>query len=202
MQDPGMAPVCPAMAKLRRGCSIAAIAPILIPPAGSPMPPRSRLEKTLFRLQAQHACLAFAFAAIEGLPGPIAELGLGHGRTYDHLRSLLPEREIYAFDRANDAYPDCQPPEPYLILGDVRETVPAMYPTLGGRVILANTDLGTYDASLNGTIGAMVSEILPPLMAPGGIIMSDLPLDLPDYERIALPPGAPMDAYQLYRRPA
>lgn len=166
------------------------------------MAPRSRLERTLFRLQAQHACLAWAFEAIRDRPGLVAELGLGHGRTYDHLRNLLPDREIYVFDRANEAYPDCQPPEPYLVIGDVKDTVPAMYDKLGGKVILTNTDLGTFDASLNPAIAAMVSEVVPPLMAPGGIIMSDLPLDLPDYERIALPPGAPADAYRLYRKPA
>lgn len=150
---------------------------------------------------AQHACLAWAFEAIKDRPGVVAELGLGHGRTYDHLRNFLPGREIYAFDRANEAYPDCQPPEPYLILGDVRDTVPALYPVIGGKVALANTDLGTFDASLNPVISTMVSQVLPPLMAPGGIIMSDLELDLPDYERIALPAGAPMDAYRLYRSP-
>ncbi len=165
------------------------------------MAPRSRLEKTLFRLQAQHACLAWAFQAIEGRPGVVAELGLGHGRTYDHLRNLLPDREIYVFDRANDAYPDCQPPEQYLVLGEAKETVPAMYDRLGGRVVLANTDLGSFDKASNRAVAAMVSEVLPPLMAPGGIVMSDLELNLPDYERIPLPPGAPADAYCLYRKP-
>lgn len=165
------------------------------------MAPRSRLEKTLFRLQAQHACLAWAFQAIEGRTGVVAELGLGHGRTYDHLRNLLPEREIFVFDRANDAYPDCQPPEKYLVLGEVKDTVPAMYDRLGGKVVLANTDLGSFDKASNRAVAAMVSEVLPPLMAPGGIVMSDLELNLPDYERIPLPSAAPADAYCLYRKP-
>ena len=33
--------------------------------------------------------------------GPVIELGLGNGRTYDHLRERLPGRRIIAFDRVN-----------------------------------------------------------------------------------------------------
>ena len=33
------------------------------------------------------------------LPGHVLEVGLGKGRTYDRLRTLFPQRAIYAFDR-------------------------------------------------------------------------------------------------------
>ncbi|WP_245299248.1 class I SAM-dependent methyltransferase, partial [Sinorhizobium sp. GL28] len=45
----------------------------------------SRLEKLLFRLEAQHICLEWALREIAGRPGIVFEMGLGHGRTYDHL---------------------------------------------------------------------------------------------------------------------
>ena len=44
------------------------------------------------RLEAQRACLASAAEIVENLPGPFLELGLGNGRTYDHLRELAPDR--------------------------------------------------------------------------------------------------------------
>ena len=50
----------------------------------------SRLDSFIRRLEAQRACLALAAGRIGGLPGPVLELGLGNGRTYDHLRELLP----------------------------------------------------------------------------------------------------------------
>ena len=45
----------------------------------------TRLEKLLFRLEAQHICLQWIFREIAGRPGVVFEMGLGHGRTYDHL---------------------------------------------------------------------------------------------------------------------
>ncbi|MGH6887075.1 MAG: class I SAM-dependent methyltransferase, partial [Geminicoccales bacterium] len=48
----------------------------------------SRLDSFIRRLEAQRACLDLAAARIADLPGPVLELGLGNGRTYDHLREL------------------------------------------------------------------------------------------------------------------
>jgi hypothetical protein len=53
----------------------------------------SRLDSFIRRLEAQRACLGYAAAQIRAIAGPVLELGLGNGRTYDHLRELLPERE-------------------------------------------------------------------------------------------------------------
>jgi hypothetical protein len=77
----------------------------------------TRLERLLYRLEAQHACLGWAFGEIRHRAGLVFELGLGHGRTYDHLRSNLPGREIYVFDREVDCFPDCTPPADRLLLG-------------------------------------------------------------------------------------
>jgi hypothetical protein len=69
----------------------------------------TRLEKLLYRLEAQHAVLAYAFDQIAGRDGVVFELGLGKGRTFDHLRRHLPERQIWVFERDVDAIPDCRP---------------------------------------------------------------------------------------------
>jgi hypothetical protein len=70
----------------------------------------TRLDSFIRRIRAQRACLNRAADLIKGVPGPVLELGLGNGRTYDHLRELMPERQIYAFDRQLAAHPDCIPP--------------------------------------------------------------------------------------------
>ncbi|MET0606639.1 MAG: class I SAM-dependent methyltransferase [Beijerinckiaceae bacterium] len=162
----------------------------------------SRLEKTLFRLQAQHACLSWLFGEISGLSGVVVELGLGHGRTFDHLNRHLPDRDIYAFDRANDAYDDCQPDPRFLVLGEIEQTLPQLHDRIGGRIVLANSDIGSFDQERNRANAAMMSRVLPPMIAPGGFIMSDLPLTIPDFESLPLPAGAPEGRYFLYRQPA
>ena len=92
----------------------------------------SRLDSFIRRLEAQRACLEYAAGQIRDLPGPVLELGLGNGRTYDHLRELLPEREIFVFERAVNAHPDCIPDPAHLILGDVRATLPQARARLPG----------------------------------------------------------------------
>ncbi len=80
----------------------------------------SRLDSFIRRLEAQRACLDMAAALVGGLDGPALELGLGNGRTYDHLRELCPDRQIYVCERSVAAHPDCVPPSEFLLLGDMR----------------------------------------------------------------------------------
>lgn len=164
------------------------------------MPAISRLEKTLYRLQAQKICLDWAFEAIRETPGPVVELGLGHGRTFDHLRRGLPGREIHVFDRANNAAADCQPDPAFLHLGEIAERLPAAGKTLSGRVVLANSDIGSFSKKSNERAAEMASRLLPPVMAPGGYVMSDLPLKMEGFDEAPLPAGAPEGRYYLYRR--
>src|SRR5216684_6335806 len=103
----------------------------------------SRLDSFIRRLEAQRACLDRAAELIRGLDGFILELGLGNGRTYDHLRSLFPDRAIYVCERQVAAHPDCVPPSDMLILGDMRETLHAAQSWLGRRVAFAHFDVGT-----------------------------------------------------------
>ena len=76
----------------------------------TPMRPMSRLDSFIRRLEAQRACLNRAAALISGIDGTVLELGLGNGRTYDHLRELFPDREIYVCERRVAAHPACVPP--------------------------------------------------------------------------------------------
>ena len=109
----------------------------------------SRLEKLYFRLEAQVACLAWAFREIENRPGIVFELGLGHGRTFDHLRKNLPAREIYVFDRRVDSYPDCTPDADHIIPGELSQTLPVAASRFAGKVVLAHCDVGSFSAEHN-----------------------------------------------------
>jgi hypothetical protein len=160
----------------------------------------SRLEKLLFRLEAQCAALAWAFADIAGKDGVVFELGLGLGRTYDHIRRNLPDRQLVVFDRSVDSYPDCTPPDDDLVLGDLSETLPRMAAAFSGRVILAHTDVGSFSANHNSAMSTLVSNGLASALAPGALVLSDLPLSLPGTVQLPLPLGAREGRYYIYRR--
>src|SRR5262245_48678149 len=132
----------------------------------------TRLDKLLFRLEAQRACLEWAFREIEGRPGIVFEMGLGHGRTYDHLRVHLPDREIYVLDREIDCFDDCIPPADRFLLGDIEETLTAAASRFGRSVILAHADLGSYTEEHNVAMVGKVSRALPGVLAPGAIAIS------------------------------
>ena len=160
----------------------------------------SRLDSFIRRLEAQRACLNHVAALIAGLDGAVLELGLGNGRTYDHLRSLFPGRDIYVCERQVAAHPDCVPPPDRLILGDMRETLPAVHARLGGRVALAHLDVGTGDAAANQILAAELMPLIMPLLCAGGVMVSDPPLDRAEFEMLPLPDGIAPGRYHLYRR--
>lgn len=159
----------------------------------------SWLERLLFRLQAQHACLAWAFQDIAEKPGPVFELGLGHGRTFDHLRKNLPDRDIYVFDREIDCFPDCTPDAVHMILGDLDETLPHAGKRFGPTVRLVHCDVGSYAAEHNTRMSALVSRCLAPCLAEGALVLSDLPLAIPGAAALPLPDGAPAGRYHIFR---
>ncbi|WP_119392902.1 class I SAM-dependent methyltransferase [Taklimakanibacter lacteus] len=159
----------------------------------------TRLERLLFRLEAQHICLNWAVEQIRNRPGPVFELGLGHGRTFDHLRRHLPDRDIFVFDREIDCFADCTPDETHLILGKLSDTLPQARHRFAGQVVLVNSDVGTYDEAYNAEVAALVSQNLPALLAPGAIVLSDLPLNLPEAWRLPLPAAVRSERYYMYR---
>lgn len=159
----------------------------------------TRLEKLYYRLEAQHACLAWAFADIAERPGIVFELGLGHGRTFHHLRHYLPERRIFVFDRAVDSYPDCTPDAEHMIVGELAETLPRAARRHAGQVVLAHSDVGSFGAEHNAAMSGLVSQHLPPALADGAVILSDLPLKIAAAKPLPLPQGAKEGRYYMYR---
>ncbi len=160
----------------------------------------SRLDSFIRRLEAQRACLNRAAALIAGLDGPVMELGLGNGRTYDHLRELFPERDIYVCELRVAAHPDCIPPADRLLLGDMVDTLPAARKALGSRVALAHFDAGTGDAAANLDLATGLRPLIVPLLRAGAVLATQQVMDGPGLAPLPLPDGVAEGRYHLYRR--
>lgn len=133
------------------------------------------------------------------MSGPVLELGLGNGRTFDHLRELMPEREIFVFEREVRAHPACIPDARHLLLGDIRATLPAAAARLPGPAVLAHSDLGTGEATANAELAAWLARALPPLLADGAWIVADQPMPCPHLEPAPPPARIAPERYFLYR---
>jgi len=159
----------------------------------------SRLDSFIRRLEAQRACLNRAAELIHGVDGFVLELGLGNGRTYDHLRELFPNRDIYVCERRVAAHPDCIPPADRLLLGDMFDTLPAAG-FLAGRVALAHFDAGTGEAAANRGLAAGLRPLIVPLLRAGGIIATQQAMDCLELDPLPLPDDVAAGRYHLYRR--
>ena len=159
----------------------------------------SRLDSVIRRLTAQRACLGLAAEMIDGTPGHVLELGLGNGRTFDHLREILPGRAIYCFDRQVAAHPDCVPDDDHLFLGELEDTLPRARARLGAGAALIHVDIGSGDEAASRRLGAWLAGELAPLLARGAVLVSDQPLPNPHWQACALPDGVQEQRYFLYR---
>ena len=140
-----------------------------------------------------------AATLIEGVEGVVFELGLGNGRTFDHLRESLPGREIFVFERKVAAHPSCIPDADHLLLGDFAATLATAAERFAGRVALAHGDVGSGRAESDAAVAALISRALPPALAPGAVVLCDQALSLPAAEPLALPEGVKPGRYHLYR---
>ena len=131
-------------------------------------------------------------------PGMVVELGLGNGRTYDHLRERLPGRVIYAFDRQVAAHPDCIPSQDRLVIGDFRETVPAAALRWPGGAALVHADTGTGEKAPSLALAALLAPSIAALLRPGGTAVSDQPLPDGRLTELPLPDGVSRGRYYLY----
>ncbi len=160
----------------------------------------SRLDSFIRRLEAQRACLGRAAKLIDGIGGAVLELGLGNGRTYDHLRELFPDRQIFVCERRLAAHPDCIPRAEFLLLGDMRETLPAARGRLGCGVALAHLDPGTGDVAASRALAAELAPLVLPLLCRNAVVVSEPALAAPELAPLPLPAGIAEGRYYLYRR--
>lgn len=156
----------------------------------------SRLDSMIRRLTAQRLCIDAAARLIEGTPGCVFELGLGNGRTFDHLREILPDREIFAFDRAIGAHPKCIPDAQHLILGEIRETLMFCGPRIPGKPVLIHIDLGTSDPTQDLITMSWLSPCVAAWVAPGTIVVTDRAL-VGAYRELPRPEGYPDSGHMM-----
>ncbi|MFP6744843.1 MAG: class I SAM-dependent methyltransferase [Alphaproteobacteria bacterium] len=157
----------------------------------------SRLDYSIGRLKTSRACIDHAVAEVGGLPGPILELGLGNGRTFDHLRESLPARDIFVFELEIAAHPDCIPDDDHLLLGDIKDTLPLAVARFAGQAPLFHADVGSFDRAINASIAAQIEPFVPQLMRPDGLVVTSVAF--PNLQPYPLPEGAIPDTYFMYR---
>lgn len=158
-----------------------------------------RLTRMIARLVTQRACLDFAAAEVALLEGVVLEIGLGKGRTYDRMRHLFPDREIYAFDLSLHCPPAMVPERDHLMLGDFRETLAAAVDRLGPTAALAHADFGTGAGIGDAGTAAAIAPLLARLMRPGGLVLSDRPLPGQTWRELPLPADAADCPYYIRR---
>ena len=159
----------------------------------------SRLESFLRRITAQRDCLDAAVELIRNVPGTVLELGLGNGRTFDHLRQRLPGREIFVFDRRVAAHFDCIPDDDHMILGDFHDTLGTALERLGQPAALAHCDMGSGDGQVDSRLAGTVGPLLAPIMAAGGIVVSDQEMTVEAWETRPLPLSVAPGRYYMWR---
>ncbi|MFT5180165.1 MAG: hypothetical protein ACI8S3_000037 [Alphaproteobacteria bacterium] len=159
----------------------------------------SRLDSFIRRMMAQRECLDAAARLIEDVPGAILELGLGNGRTYDHLRTLFPDRDIYVFERKIAAHPDCIPDDDHVFLGEVVDRLPDAAARLGKTVALVHSDIGSGRPETDAILFGQLVPLLAAMVCPGGIVLSDQKLPAGDWSSLPLPGGVAVERYFIYR---
>ncbi|ORE96050.1 class I SAM-dependent methyltransferase [Acuticoccus yangtzensis] len=161
--------------------------------------PISRLDVFIARMTAQKAFLEQVAAALD-VAGPVLELGLGNGRTFDHLRTILPDREIFVFDRAVTAHPASIPDGDHMIVGEIRDTLAFCGPRVGALAALVHCDLGTGDPTADLVKRAWLSPLIAERTAPGGYVASGIALDMDGFDELPRSDAAERGRYWLYRK--
>ncbi|MBW4707128.1 class I SAM-dependent methyltransferase [Roseobacter sp. YSTF-M11] len=156
----------------------------------------SRLESMRRRLSAQIDGLNWASDYIADIHGDVLELGLGNGRTYDHLRQQLPDRRIWVIDRVLQPHPSCVPPTENFLLGEADDMLKQLA-RRGAKMALAHYDFGFGVKELDVAEGARLSPLIAPLMMPGGLVVSQQPLT--GFTQICGPETIDPERYLFYR---
>lgn len=151
------------------------------------------------RVLAQCTLIDHTVGLVAQVSGPVLELGLGNGRTYDHLRDRFREREIFAFDRELASHPACRPDQSHFIRGDFRETLPKALARIGAKAAVAHCDIGSHDLEASRRLAAAIAHLLAPLVAHGGVVLGDQPMAHPDFQPLPLPDNLEPESYFIYR---
>lgn len=151
-------------------------------------------------MQAQRDCLNAAVQMLADIPGPVLDLGLGNGRTFDHLRETMQDREIFVFDRVVNSNPKSTPDPDHVFLGEADAQLAVAAARFGKSVALIHSDLGT-GTSADADLAAAIVPLLVPLLRPGGILVANNRFPADAWDELPLPDGVPAERYFMYRVP-
>jgi len=132
----------------------------------------SRLDVFIDRMVSQRAAINYAAQMTAQMSGPVFELGLGNGRTYSHLCDIMPDADIFVFERAVASNPASTPPDNMVLLGDVFDTLPAALTRFGATARFIHADLGGHNLQRNDEFARNISPFVEPLLAKGGLMVS------------------------------
>ena len=155
----------------------------------------SRLESFRRRLTAQIDGINWAIEQIKDTPGDILEMGLGNGRTYDHLRENASQR-IWVIDRVLQCHPSCVPPEDDFLKGEAEDMI-ARLAAQGTQIAFAHYDFGHGVKELDVAEGIALSPHIASVMVPGGLVVSQQPLV--GFTQISGPDTIDPERYLFYR---
>lgn len=150
-------------------------------------PAKSTLDRMIDRLTAQRVALGWAAGHVAGTHGMVMEVGLGKGRTYDHLRSLFPARDILVFDMWMRVPAELAPDEDRLFLGDFRETLPKAAERFGRSVRLVHADVGSAREEDEDGIRGWIGGLIEPFLVPGALVLSDRKIGLAEWAEVEVP---------------
>lgn len=150
------------------------------------------LERMIARLVTQRECIDFAAKLTQSLPGAVLEIGLGKGRTHDHVRRVFAGREILVFDYEIHCPPELVPDPQSLMLGDFRDTLPQALRRLGRTVAIVHADIGSRDADIDAALARDIAPVIGAMVRQGGVVLSDrlLPFDERGWRHLPLPANA------------
>jgi hypothetical protein len=155
--------------------------------------PRSRLDGFIDRMKAQRDCLDAAGAALSLMPGDAVELGVGAGRTLDHILGRCPGASVHLFDWKIGRV--TAPVVPHV--GDIRETLPAHAAANRGRAKLVHSDVvGGPEADPRLMLD--LADQIVRLLASGGFLVSNTETLHGELRPLALPKGIRKRKYFMY----
>lgn len=156
----------------------------------------SRLDSMMRRLAAQRDGLNWAAEQVADVEGAALDLGLGNGRTYDHLREIMPNRRIWVIDRVLQCHPSCVPPKADFLEGEAEPMLRDLA-TRDNAIALAHYDFGFGVKEQDVAEAARLSPMIAAVMRPGGLIVSGQPLV--GFKQIEGPDSIARERYLFYR---
>ena len=155
----------------------------------------SRLESFRRRLTAQIDGINWAIEQTKDTKGDILEMGLGNGRTYDHLREYA-DRRIWVIDRILQCHPSCVPPEADFLKGEADAMLEHLAKNTA-QIAFAHYDFGFGVKEKDVEEGGRLSPLIKAVMVPGGMVVSQQPLV--GFTQIWGPESIDRDRYLFYR---